>query len=186
MSVGDEAAAQASSCIIERLTRSAGETMALAGRVAALLRPGDVVTLEGELGAGKTCFVRGLAAGLGLDPSAVSSPTFVIMHVYSGRSRDAGAGMSLNARAKARGRDAALVHLDAYRLHSADDLASVGWDEWLERSEAIVALEWPQRVAAALPDSRVAVRIEHDENGDARRITLEPLGTLRHRDWSSV
>ena len=136
-----------------RRSGSPAETERIAAALAMRLPPGTVVTLEGDLGAGKTCFVRGLARGLGADPSAVSSPTFVIEHRHA---CDAGV----------------LVHLDAYRIRSAEDLASIGWDELLADGTAVVAVEWPSRIAAALPPTRIEVRIRH-AGEEEREIEIE-------------
>ncbi len=135
------------------LSTSEADTMALARRLAARLCPGTVVALSGELGAGKTCFVRGLAEGLGLPARSVSSPTFVIVHEYGSR----------------------LIHIDAYRLSGPDDLESIGWEEMLDRARAVIALEWPTRISEALPAARVEVRIAHGEH-DVRKITIEAVG----------
>jgi tRNA threonylcarbamoyladenosine biosynthesis protein TsaE len=129
------------------------ETERIASALAMRVAPGTVITLEGDLGAGKTCFVRGLARGLGADPAAVSSPTFVIEHRHA---CDAGT----------------LVHIDAYRIRSAEDLASIGWHELLADGEAVVAVEWPSRIEAALPAVRIDVRIRH-VGEDAREIEIE-------------
>ena len=130
------------------------DTERIGEALARRLVPGTVVALEGDLGAGKTCFVRGLARGLGADASAVSSPTFVLEHRY----------------ATADG--PALVHIDAYRIRSAGDLESIGFDELLERGDSVVAIEWPSLIAAALPTARVDVRIRH-AGEDAREIEIE-------------
>lgn len=124
------------------------QTRGIAAGLAKNLCAGDVIALEGELGAGKTCFVRGLAQGLDIDPAQVASPTFVIAHEYE----SAGAGAE---------RRLTLVHVDAYRLRRADDLDAIGWSEIIERRDAIIALEWPSRVLTALPSDRIDVRIEH-------------------------
>lgn len=102
------------------------------------LVPGDCVALVGDLGAGKTCLVRGLADGLGCDASAVSSPTFTLMHRYPGSLCD-------------------LVHVDAYRLNHADELRDAGLD--LHDRTAVIAIEWPGRVAGVLPPRHVQVRL---------------------------
>jgi tRNA threonylcarbamoyladenosine biosynthesis protein TsaE len=140
------------------LRRSAApdETERIGAALARRLAPGTVVTLEGDLGAGKTCFVRGLARGLGADPAGVSSPTFVLEHRHP---TDDGHE---------------LVHIDAYRIRSADDLASIGFDELLARGDAVVAIEWPSRIAAALPAVRVDVRIRH-VGEDEREIEIEDV-----------
>jgi tRNA threonylcarbamoyladenosine biosynthesis protein TsaE len=129
-------------------------TRRIAAVLAKSLVPGDVIALEGELGAGKTCFVRGLAEGLGLDPQQVASPTFVLSHEYEPPEASP-AGTTL-------------VHIDAYRLHGADELDAVGWQELIDRRDAIIALEWPSRVSGALPADRIDVRIEHA--GETSRI----------------
>jgi tRNA threonylcarbamoyladenosine biosynthesis protein TsaE len=130
------------------------QTRQIAAALAQGLRAGDVVALEGELGAGKTCFVRGLAEGLGLDSKQVASPTFVLSHEYEPSDASRGA--------------TTLIHSDAYRLHSTNELEAVGWQELLERGDAIIALEWPSRVAGGLPADRIDVRIQH--TGETSRI----------------
>ena len=136
-----------------RRSSSPEETERIAAALAMRLAPGTVLALDGDLGAGKTCFVRGLARGLGADPDAVSSPTFVIEHRHA---CDAGT----------------LVHIDAYRIRSAEDLASIGWEDLLAAGDAVIAVEWPSRIAAALPDSRIEVRIRHLAE-DVREIEIE-------------
>lgn len=128
------------------LLASPEDTEAFAEVFAARLEPGDVVALEGDLGAGKTCFVRGLARGLGIDPADVSSPTFVSMQRYEG------------------GR-VPLVHVDAWRMHSAEDLETVGWDEILDARDAVVAIEWPSKVLAAMPARRIDVTLAPSASG---------------------
>jgi len=122
------------------------DTEAFAEVFAVRLEPGDVVALEGDLGAGKTCFVRGLAKGLGIDPSVVSSPTFVSMQRYGG------------------GR-APLVHVDAWRMHGAEDLETIGWDELIASRDAIIAIEWPSKVLAAMPSRRIDVTLASAASG---------------------
>ncbi len=131
-----------------RVTASEGETEALAGKLAATLRPGDVILLEGELGAGKTAFVRGLARALGARDVA-SSPTFTLLQEY------AGARLTL-------------FHADLYRLSpaEADDL---GLDE-VAAGDGVLAVEWPDRLSRPWGDA-VRVRLEH-AGETARRITI--------------
>ena len=112
--------------------------MAVARELAATLSAGDVVLLSGTLGAGKTAFVRGLAAGLGVNPAAVSSPTFTIVHEY-------------------RGGRLVLYHADLYRLErTATD--EIGLEE-MGVKDGVLAIEWPDRLTHALPGTR-AVRLE--------------------------
>jgi len=154
---------------MEFMTRNEGETVALAARFSQLCASGDVVALYGDLGAGKTRFVRGLAEGLGLEADEVSSPTFVLMHEYL--SADAADSMML-------------VHIDAYRMAGAEELESIGWDEMVGGDErAVVVVEWADRVVGALPDDRIDVEIEHRDY-DERVIRITPRGKRKSdRDW---
>ena len=130
-------------------------TQALAARVAEILRPGDLVLLEGDLGTGKTTFVQGLARALGVD-SAVTSPTFVLMNIHPTR-----AGFDL-------------VHVDVYRLDRLSEVADLALAEMLEDG-AVVVVEWGDRAAAALPGGHLLVRIEA-VGEDRRSVTLEAHG----------
>jgi len=137
--------------VADRVTASEEETQAVARELSATLRAGDVVLLSGDLGAGKTTFVRGLAEGLGIDPREVSSPTFTIVHEY-------------------RGLGLTLYHADLYRLESAatDDL---GLEE-IGVNDGVLAIEWPDRLSHELPGARV-VRLEMVTDS-SRRITIGP------------
>jgi tRNA threonylcarbamoyladenosine biosynthesis protein TsaE len=139
-------------------TSSEEETSAAGERFASSVRPGDVVLLHGELGAGKTAFVRGLAQGLGGDPGEVSSPTFTLIQEYP-----TPAGV--------------LYHVDLYRLKPAE-AEDLGLDE-LTSAGAMVAVEWPDRWREA-PAGAHVVAIEHGD-GDARRIVIEPAGQAPSR-----
>ncbi len=114
---------------------SVAQTEEIAAALAGRLRGGECLALHGDLGAGKTQFVRGLVGGLGGDPRAVSSPTFVLLNVYGG------------------GR-LTVYHLDAYRVHGADDFEAIGFDELLEQDDAVVVVEWADRVRELLPPDR--------------------------------
>ena len=131
------------------LTHSEEETATLARRLAPTLQPGDVVLLSGNLGAGKTAFVRGLAEGLGIDPGEVSSPTFTLVHEY-------------------RGGRLTLYHVDLYRLERAatEDL---GLDE-LGARDGVLAIEWPDRLTHSL-SAATTVHLEIVDD-QTRRITL--------------
>ena len=146
-------------------SESESQTLAVAASLASHLKGGDLVALEGPLGSGKTCFVRGLAIGLGIDPALVSSPTFVIRHEY-GRGSEATAST--------------LVHIDAYRLASSDELETIGWSELLEDQTAVVAVEWPSRIAASLPANRIDVTLKH-VNEHTRQITVIGPAWLLHQ-----
>lgn len=132
---------------------SEDETRAIAARLAETLARGTVLLLSGDLGAGKTAFVRGLAEGLGLDGREVTSPTFTLVHEY-------------------RGGRLPLIHVDLYRLESAD-LDETGLDDDLA-AEGVVAVEWPERLTRAIPGA-ITIRIE-DAGGDERIITKHTKG----------
>jgi tRNA threonylcarbamoyladenosine biosynthesis protein TsaE len=144
-----------------RETHSETETMHLAANLARGLVAGDVVSLNGPLGAGKTCFVRGLAAGLGIDAPEVSSPTYVLAHEYIGPSLT-------------------LVHVDAYRLSGPEELESIGWDELVAARDAVIAIEWPGRVSAALPQPVVAVDLA-PLGATTRRVVIDIPDALADR-----
>jgi tRNA threonylcarbamoyladenosine biosynthesis protein TsaE len=131
------------------ISGSEAETRAIAAVLAAALRPGTMLLLAGDLGAGKTAFVRGLAEGLGIDPGEVTSPTFTLVHEY-------------------RGGRLPLIHVDLYRLDTAD-LDDIGLDPNLA-AEGIVAVEWPERLLRAFPGA-LRIRIS-DGGGDVRHLAL--------------
>lgn len=132
-----------------RVTRSEAETIAVAQALATTLNAGDVVLLTGNLGAGKTAFVRGLAAGLGIDPNDVSSPTFTIVHEY-------------------RGGRLVLYHADLYRLERAAT-EEIGLEE-MGVKDGVLAIEWPDRLTHALPGARrVTLDVVDDQT---RRIVV--------------
>lgn len=136
------------------LSRDVEATVEAGRRLGAQLRSGDVVALVGQLGAGKTQMVRGLARGMGLDASEVSSPTFVLMQEYTAAtSADTG--------------DLALVHIDAYRLSGAAEFSAGLWGEdgTDVRSAAAVVIEWADVVEAALGDAALWLELEHHPEG---------------------
>lgn len=135
--------------------RTEAETVALGAALGRSLRAGDLVLLYGELGAGKTTFVRGLARGAGFR-GRVTSPTFALAHVY-------------------RGGRLTLHHLDLYRL-AGHELGEVGLDELLSDPSGAVVVEWPQ-AAPRWPRRRVEVRLAHARTG--RRISVRRVGGAR-------
>lgn len=138
----------------ERLeTNSAAETQALAARLAAELPDGAVLCLHGDLGAGKTCFVQGLAKALGVR-RPVGSPTFTLINEYKGRR--------------------ALAHVDLYRVRGAGDAFGLGLEDYLFRFGGVVAIEWAERVAELLPETCWHVRLEARGAGEqARTVTIK-------------
>jgi len=125
------------------------DTRSIASALARDLAMGSVLLLSGDLGAGKTAFVRGLAEGLGIDPDEVTSPTFTIVHEY-------------------RGGRLPLIHVDLYRLDRAD-LDEIGLDQDLAAT-GVVAIEWSERLSRSIPGA-VSVGIA-DRGGDRRDITI--------------
>ena len=140
-------------------TNSPEETETLGQALTAALKPGAVIAYEGDLGAGKTAFTRGIAKGLGA-ADRVTSPTYTIVNEYlSGR--------------------LPLFHFDMYRLASSDELWDIGWEDYLERG-GVCAVEWSENVEDAL-EGAIRVRIEKTAE-DSRKITIE--GGDRYADLS--
>ena len=129
------------------VTDSPEQTEAVGNSLGKLLEPGDVVTLSGELGGGKTCFVRGVVATLApAGKELVASPTFAILNEYPGQPP--------------------VLHYDCYRLRGSDDAVESGIEEQL-CGDTVCLIEWPERIAAVLPDDRLEVLFEYA--GDTRR-----------------
>jgi len=131
------------------ITNSEIETIREGEKLGRSLEPGAVVALYGDLGAGKTAFTRGLAAGLGIS-MCVSSPTFTIVNEYPG--------------------DIPLFHFDMYRLESENELFDIGWDDYLDR-KGVCAVEWSEKVPGAFAPGCVSVKIEN-LGGDSRRLEI--------------
>ena len=119
---------------------SRSETESLGKAIGCALTGGEVLALIGELGAGKTALVRGIASGLGAPPTSVSSPTFVLIHEYLGR--------------------LPLIHADLYRLHTAEEAETIGLHDYFT-GHAVTAIEWADRFPALLPKDRLEVRLIH-------------------------
>ena len=133
----------------EVTVRSVEETWALAAELAKRLKPGDVLCLEGDLGAGKTTFTQGLAAAMGV-PGRVTSPTFCIVQEHG-----------------------KLVHMDLYRLSSEAEVLDLGWEDFLDRG-AILAVEWPERAGSLIPENakHLVFRLGK-ENSEERKIGID-------------
>jgi tRNA threonylcarbamoyladenosine biosynthesis protein TsaE len=134
---------------MEIVTASAAETEALAGRVACELVPGDLVTVSGELGSGKTTFVRGACRALGVT-APVTSPTYTIGHRYEG--------------------EPDVTHLDLYRFSGVSPAEWGDLEPYFE--DAVAFVEWPEAAAGGLPPVRLAVRLEHVD-AERRRVRLD-------------
>ncbi len=124
--------------------QDAEETLRIGKAFGASLKPDSIVCLFGELGAGKTTFIRGIAEGIGIDPSQVSSPTFVYLNIYEGQTP--------------------LYHFDLYRLSGVEPFLSMGFDEILF-SPGIKCIEWSERIAQVLPKEAIKVSISHEREG---------------------
>ena len=139
---------------LHTITRHADETHALGQRLGAVLRAGDVVVLEGELGTGKTVLAKGIAIGLGISEPVVS-PTFTVVREYEAA--------------------IPLVHIDVYRLDHLQELHDLGIDDLLG-GEAVTVVEWGDRVSALLPADRLAVVLEAGDADDDRAVSIEAAG----------
>lgn len=134
------------------VSHSTEETERIAGQIATRLHKGDTLALYGEMGAGKTAFVRGLVAALCPEClPLVHSPTFAIVNEYAGK-------------------DLTLYHFDLYRITDEDDLYSTGFYEWVG-GDGIVVTEWSELIESAIPENAFKLTIEKGE-GNERRLTL--------------
>jgi len=137
---------------MEKITKSENETFEFAREYAHNLKGGEVIGLSGDLGAGKTVFTKGLAAGLNIKQT-VTSPTFVIMKIYGGKKIK-------------------LVHIDAYRLESERDLEAIGAAEYFGGKNTVVVIEWAEKIKNFLPSSTFYVKINNQE-ADNRKIIIK-------------
>ena len=145
--------------MIIAFTESATETKQLAASVAELVRPGDIILLAGDLGAGKTAFVQGLGAALGIQVR-ITSPTFTLVSQYSGRLE--------------------LFHLDVYRLDQVDEVFDLGLAEMLDEG-GVTVIEWGDTIIPALPADFLEVRMRMGEGDDDRVFEIHMVG----QRWSA-
>ena len=125
--------------VLKVVSHSPAETQALGQKLAAMLREPNVVVLSGELGAGKTVFVKGLAEGLGVKNDKVLSPTFSFVHEYHGNSD--------------------LFHFDLYRMSDISELKEIGWEDYLER-DGLTVIEWGEKAAGLLPPKYYSINFK--------------------------
>lgn len=137
---------------VELITHSLEETEKIAMKLANLLQPGDTLTLEGELGSGKTTFTKGLAKGLGITRN-VNSPTFTIVKQYKGR--------------------IPLYHMDVYRLEDSDE--DIGFSEYFH-GDGVSVVEWAKFIEDYLPEERLEIEIEYTDDDQNRKLKLKALG----------
>jgi tRNA threonylcarbamoyladenosine biosynthesis protein TsaE len=140
--------------LVSAATSSVTQTRDLAAAVAELARPGDLILLVGDLGAGKTAFVQGFGAALGVTET-ITSPTFTLARQYRGR-------LELN-------------HLDVYRLEQVEEVLDLGLQELLDGSAATL-IEWGDAILPALPADYLEVRLEYGTGDDDRQVQLRPVG----------
>lgn len=153
------------------VSASEDQTVALGVALGRVLRAGDVLALDGELGAGKTRLVRGLAEGLGVDPSMVASPTYVVVHEYRPMSP----------------LTPVLMHVDAYRLSGPDDLDTLGWDRVNDGHNVVVA-EWGSRILSALMGEPSLARVQILVAGEDRRVLhlVAPAAWTVRPEWNRL
>lgn len=146
--------------VFEFISRSPVETEALGAAIGRLVHVGDVVAMIGELGAGKTQLVRGLAQGMGLESDEISSPTFVMVQEYESPKQPT-----------------ALIHIDAYRLNDWRDLETIGWDRSFPemREDAVVAIEWADRLTQTPDGDMLVLHLTHVDEL-TRAIVIQPHG----------
>ena len=126
------------------------QTRQLGWTLGKTLRGGEVLAITGELGSGKTQLVKGIAQGLDIAPSEITSPTFALIHEHEGR--------------------LPLYHIDLYRLETPRDIESIGLEEYFTRN-AVVAIEWAERATSLLPPNRVQITLSHLAD-DTRRVII--------------
>ena len=136
----------------ERMTRRLGHS------IGACMRAGDVVLLRGEMGAGKSVVTRAAARAMGV-AGPVQSPTFTILNIHEGSALR-------------------LYHFDLYRLEGADALYELGLEEYIPADDGASLIEWPQMAAEAMPGDALAIDIRYAMDGEAREITLTPMGAF--------
>jgi len=143
----------------EYISHSVAETQKLAEQLAKEVHAGKIITLSGELGAGKTTFVQGFAKGLGI-PNRVVSPTFMIVRNYT----------ITNSQLQIEN----FYHIDLYRIHSEKELEGLGFSEILADKQGVVIVEWPERMGSLLPEKRWDMKIESLEENE-RKIRIYKL-----------
>ena len=151
--------------MMEAISHSVEETERLGAELARELRPGDVVTLIGEIGAGKTTFARGLAQGLGIPAASVASPSFVLVRQYSSGRMP-------------------LYHADLFRLDNLPQAANVGLEECYEAG-GVTLIEWGNKVPGVLPEEFLEVRFDVLDT-ETRRLTAVPHGSRYENRWGQT
>lgn len=137
---------------MEIISRTTEETTEFGKKLASQLKGGDILLLEGELGAGKTTLVKGLAVGLGIQ-NEITSPTFTLMNIYPVNSD----------------KIKTLVHIDTYRLKDKEELIEIGAEDYLGQPDTLCIVEWPEKIAGLLKDKKtITVTIEHSADNQRK------------------
>ena len=136
------------------LSHNFSQTIDLGERISRELKAGDILCLYGDLGSGKTTFVKGLAKGLGINPRKVNSPTFVLMNIYEGK--------------------VPIYHFDFYRLGNTAEISAIGYDEFLY-GHGVSVIEWAERFGGLAPKENLHLRFTH-QGEDQRLIEIVPAG----------
>lgn len=139
------------------LSNNVEDTILLGEKLGKLLKPGDIICLNGELGTGKTHFVKGIAKGLDIEDN-ITSPTFAIVNEYKGRLK--------------------LYHFDVYRVNDPDEIEAIGFDEYIF-SDAVSIIEWSNYIEQLIPEEHIQINIEKDKSGDFnfRKVSIDYCGS---------
>jgi tRNA threonylcarbamoyladenosine biosynthesis protein TsaE len=151
--------------VIELGVRNAGDMRALGEAVGSMLEGGDVVSLTGDLGAGKTTFVQGAARGLGVDDAHVVSPTFTLVRHYRGRVR--------------------IYHLDVYRLDRVQEVIDIGFEEYLD-PDGVAFVEWGDAIEGLLPESYLEVELWTRVEDEGRLVFVSASGDRWNSRWERL
>ena len=154
----DEAVGSSPACPTMKITtNSQQETELLGKKISAKLKGGDILLLFGDLGAGKTSLVKGIAKGLGIK-NEITSPTFTLMNIYEVQ--------SLKSKVKS------LVHIDTYRLKDEKELLEIGVEDYLGKSDTVCIIEWPEKITNLLKGKKnIAITLEHGDKPNQRKLT---------------
>lgn len=142
---------------MELTTNNEAETLQLAGKIAQLTRPGDILALEGDLGAGKTTFTQGFCQALKVS-DYVTSPTFTLINIYNGQ--------------------LPIYHIDLYRLNDPQDALDIGIESYLPSADGITLVEWANKFPSILPDALLSIKISY-ENETIRHFSIQYIGCKR-------
>lgn len=152
-------------------TNSQSETELYGKKLAAKLKGGNILLLSGDLGAGKTALVKGIAAGLGID-NEITSPTFTLLNLYK-ISSSAASQRSLRGMISPNQKIKNFAHIDTYRLKDGKELIEIGIEDYLGKADTICAIEWPEKIASLLKNKKaIKITLEHTQSPHQRKIEV--------------